>query len=324
MDNTTPNEVKMSKAETEMHAEVDVVYAKATASDKEKAQEIATIPRMDSVTITPVVAAVLARDYNKRNRDMTVSKVRDYQGAINRGEWKLNHQGLAFYPDGIIADGQHRVHAMALSDTPVETTVFPNFDKAAIDTIDRSKGRTAGEALVMLGVENGKDKASVGKTVMEYEFMLIHGSRPRFTDPQVEKWVMEHNEALDDAFNIADGSFKNVTDACLAKAEARTIATLMLRGGWGKQMTVSFIASIQQGVATYPESPTVILSKLYLRSKINARKADRLTKMQKLALALKGAALWADEKSVARLNWKATKEELPTNLRGGLEEAYAA
>lgn len=317
-------EVKMSKAETELHAEIDAVYAKATAADKEKAQDIATSASIATTTITPVVAAVLANDYNKRNRDLTVSKVRDYQGAINRGEWKLNHQGLAFYPDGVIADGQHRVHAIAVSDNSVDTTIFPNFDKDAIDTIDRSKGRNAGEALVMLGIENGKDKAGVGKTVMEYEFELIHGARPRFTDPQIEKWVIDNNETLSEAFAIGDSSFKNVTDACLNKGEARTIAALMLRGGWGKQMTVSYLASIQQGVATYPESPTVALSKMYLRAKINARKTDKLTKKQKLALAMKGAHLWSDEKSVARLTWKQGKEELPSNSHGGLEEAYAA
>lgn len=312
---------KLTKAETELKQAIDAAYAAASADDFKQAKDIANSNEVRVVTLTPTVSAILANDYNKRNRSLTISKVRDYEGAIARGEWKLNHQGIAFYPDGTIADGQHRVHAVALGSKAVDTLVFPNFDKSAIDTIDRAAKRNAGEALEMMGIADGKLKAPIAKTVMEYEFELEHGSRPRFTDPQVEKWVMENDAMMDRAMEIGESSCKNVSDACLNAAEARTMVLLMLRGGWTESMTAGYVASIQQGVATYPEAPTVYLARLYMKSKLSNKRTDTLTKKQKLALAMKGLGLWAEEKSVARLTWKQNKEPLPTNKQVVAEAA---
>lgn len=305
---------RMSKAETEFNQQIDAIYQHATAADKETA---AAIGRSGAGTryerISSTVAAVLFRDFNKRNRDLTLSKVIGYRDAMQRGEWKRHHQGLAFYEDGTIADGQHRIGATALSGlNTIEFAVASDFPRDAIDTIDRVKTRTAGEALLMMGVDDGKPKAALGRTVMEYAYEEQHGKRPTFTDIQVEKWVMDKNELLSKALLIGRKSTENVSDPCMTQMEAATDAALMLLGGWGEQKTVSYIASIQQGVATYPESPTVILSRVFLRAKINARKTDRLTKKAKIALALKGAALWLEEKSVARMSWNPTKEALPS------------
>lgn len=308
---------KLTKAETEFNLALDAVLGRVTAEDRTKATLLGKSGsgiRIES--ITPEVACVVFREQNTRNRNVSLSKVYVQRDAMDRGEWKLHHQGIAFYPDGTLADGQHRMAALALSSSPaLRFVVSSDFDKDAIDAIDRSARRTAGEALVMLGIEDGKQKATMARTVMEYVYEEQNGRRPSFTDPQVEKWVLDHDETLGKALKIGRGSVENVSDPCLGQAEAATFACLMLLGGWGDQATVSYIASIQQGVATYPESPTVALSKLYLRSKINARRTDRLTKKAKIALALKGAALWLEEKSVARMTWNASKEALPSHQR---------
>jgi hypothetical protein len=319
MENTnvveTEETPRMTKIETEHLLKVTAAYDSATDADKAKAKEIAETTKPIVATLNAAIAAIIVTEHNAKNRSLTISKAIDYAGAIDRGEWKLNHQGIAFYPNGKLADGQHRMNGLAISQSgrDIQVMVVPNFDKDAIDTIDRSKGRTAGEALEMMGVENGKEKASVAKTVMEYEFELANGKRPRFTDPQVESWVQSNDDLLNESFLIAGNSAKNVSEPALNASESKTIAMLMLRGGWGKQQVVGYLASIQQGVATYPESPTVILSRMFVKAKLSAKKTDNLTRKQKLALAMKGLHLWNDEKSVARLTWKAGKEELPTN-----------
>lgn len=308
---------KLSKAETDFNLLMDAEYQKASIADKARATDLGRAGSGNRYeTIPAAVAAVLFRDHNKRNRDLTLSKVIGYRDAMQRGEWKRHHQGLAFYDDGTLADGQHRIAATALSGMAnIEFMVSADFPKDAIDTIDRVKTRTAGEALLMMGVMDGKAKAALGRTAMEYVFEEQNSKRPTFTDIQVERWVMEKDSLLAKALIIGRKSTENVSDPCLTQMEAATDAALMLLGGWGEQQTVSYIASIQQGVATYPESPTVILSKLFLRAKINARRTDRLTKKTKIALALKGAALWLEEKSVARMVWNPTKEALPSHLR---------
>lgn len=82
----------------------------------------------------------------------------------------------------------------------------------------------------------------------------------------------------------------------------------MIAGGYPVFHVVGFISSIQQGVATYPESPTVDLSRQFVKAKFfRQQQAIALNKKEKMALALKGAALWTEGKSVARVKWNPVK-----------------
>lgn len=315
-------EKTVSKAETEFTEAMAAVRSTATPNDVAAAAEMGKSGRDPSVEqISAAVAAVLFTDHNGQNRSLSYSRVYGYKQAMLDKEWKLNHQGLAFYEDGKLADGQHRVAAVALSGTTQPFQVSRDFDPKAIDTIDRSTRRSAGEALEMMGISQGKDKASIGKTAMEYTFEVQHGGRPTYTDQKVEAWVIQHDGLLDEAIKIGTGSLTNVTDACLNWRESATLALLLLLGGWPDQQIVGFLSSVQTGVATYPESPTVVLSKLLMRAKIRARRTDVLSKKQKLALALKAMHLWAENASVARLNINLNKENLPTNVKHKLAAA---
>lgn len=306
----------VSKAEQEFNDALMAVESSATDADRAAAAEALDPNRgVGQVTLSAAVAAVIYLRHNKRNRATSFGKVYDFAEAMRRGEWKFHHQGLAAYPDGTLADGQHRVAAVALSGTEQRFMMFPQFDKAAIDVIDRSKSRTAAEALEMMGIQDARAKASVAKVAMEYTSELNTGKRQRFTDPQVEKFVLDHEEMIGRALHIGTNSTQNVSDPCLSATEAARMALLMLMGQWGEQAAVAFIASIQQGVATYPESPTVALSRLFMRAKVSDRNKDRLTTREKLALALKGAQLWSEEKSVARVTWNKSREDLPTHMK---------
>ncbi|WP_277214004.1 hypothetical protein, partial [Isoptericola croceus] len=87
------------------------------------------------------------------NRNFGLAKAKFYADAMKRGEWKLIHQGLAFYPDGKIADGQHRLAAVAISGTTQKFVMFPNFQDGDVDAIDVGKARSAGDAVQLLGFE---------------------------------------------------------------------------------------------------------------------------------------------------------------------------
>jgi hypothetical protein len=278
-----------------------------------KAKELASCKEFRIATISAAVAALIFKNHNETNRTLSPSRVYDYHDAMKRGEWKLNHQGIAFYPNDTLADGQHRMAALALAGIDAEFSVFPNFRKDAIDTIDRTARRTAGEALQMMGISDAKIKATVAKGAMEYVGELEQGRRPKLSDPQIERFVITHEETLNESIRIGRESLKNVSDPCLGEAEVALLAQLMSMGGYPGMHIVGFISSIQQGVATYPESPTNDLAKQFLRAKCSDSNKDRLNKKEKMALALKGAAFWTENKSVSKLRWNPTKESLPTN-----------
>lgn len=305
--------LKPTRADEAMQAAITEKALAASPADVLKAKEVATCQQIRVETINSFVAAVIYKNHNEINRSLSPARVCDYRDAMTRKEWKLHHQGIAFYPNHTLADGQHRMAGLALSGGEEGFLVYPNFNKDAIDTIDRTARRTAGEALQMMGIDDAKVKATIAKGAMEYLGELENYRRPKLSDPQIERFVIDNNEQITESIRIGRDSLKNVSDPCLGESESSLLAQLMSMGGYPGMHTVGFISSIQQGVATYPESPTVDLSRQFVRAKVSDNNKDRLNKKEKMALALKGAAYWTENKSVAKLKWNPAKEALPSN-----------
>lgn len=74
------------------------------------------------INITPPIAREWLKS-NTDNRPVRPSQVEALRAAFDRGEYKPTHQGIAFDDQGVLLDGQHRLHAIALIDNPA--AVFP-------------------------------------------------------------------------------------------------------------------------------------------------------------------------------------------------------
>jgi hypothetical protein len=312
LDTTTDAPSAKSKAMLEFEQKISVAAAEITEDEKTRADEI--IARTTGVkveTITPAMAAYILIAANSFNRNMTFSKAYDFAAAMQRGEWKVNHQGIAFYLDNRLADGQHRLAGIAISGVAQTLLVFSGFDSDAIDTIDRSIRRTAGEALEMFGVEKGKVKAAAAKAALEIISEIDSNVKVRLTDQQIEGEVHGFGPMYKDMLDLAEKSTQNVSDPAMTIADALLASVLMVKGGWSQMQIRGFLASVQQGIATYPDSPTLALARLLLKARVAERSKDKLSKRERMALILKAAALHEGGKSVARLIWNPAKERMP-------------
>ena len=311
------------KASLEFKQKIDAVAASISPEEKAKADEIVErTSGFDFEDITPAMAAYILIVANNFNRAMTFSKVYGYVEAMKRGEWKLNHQGIAFYDDGRVADGQHRLGAAALAGFTLSVIVYSGFAKDAIDTIDRATKRTAGEALEMLGIDKGKVKATTAKAALEL-ISEIDGSPVRLTDPQVEAEVIAYDATYSELLGLAERSTKNVSSPSMSIADAFLIGAVLEKGGWMINRIAGHLAAIQQGIATTEGSPTFLLAKRLAKAQQAEHNKDKLTKRERVALTLK-AVLFAEEgKVVTKLDWNATKEVFPS-YRAPVEHAAAA
>lgn len=73
-------------------------------------------------SITPEIA----REYllhNSKNRIVKPRSVEAYARDMQRGDFRTTHQGIAFDTDGNLIDGQHRLLAIIMSNTPVTLLV---------------------------------------------------------------------------------------------------------------------------------------------------------------------------------------------------------
>lgn len=274
-------------------------------------------------TLTPEMAAILFVDHNGNNRGYSIGKIDTYKDAMNRGEWRLNHQGMAFYADGIIADGQHRCGAIALSGVTVEVSIFRDFQKDSINTIDQGKARTAGDALQMKGITEAQWKASISKDAEEYIHKLEYGVKCKLSVQQQEALVIQHDALLSDCIEVGR-SVTSIGPSPMTGKEAALFTYNLVRGGWSIADVTAHLTIVISGVAPYAQAPSLSLSKQFDRSKVSAQKSHHLNKDAKMALTCKSIFLQTQEQSVRELKYS-KKESLPSNSPPDVEpEALAS
>jgi hypothetical protein len=79
------------------------------------------------------------------------STVQQLAGQIQRGEWQLTHQGIAFDEDGVLIDGQHRLAAIVKAGLTVRLTVAHGVRRTASTVMDTGRKRTGRDALALAG-----------------------------------------------------------------------------------------------------------------------------------------------------------------------------
>lgn len=286
----------------------------ATAEERAGAKGIIDNPQQTTVErIMPAVAAVLFTETNKHNRDFSLSKARDYAHQMELGYWRLVHQGLAYYPNKKLADGQHRLAAVFLSGTAQPFTVFRNFADDAMEAIDTAKRRTAGDAFGIIGLVEKKDAKIAGaavERVMKYEVMRLSTRKITPSIYEQKDWATAHLHPLKIALRIAHAV--TVGDAVLSKPEITAMGLGMLIGGYSEQFVEGFLGNVVQSVGAYPGAPAVNLHDQFRKSKeVMSDKKGKLDAEEKLALIFKGAALAYQNLVTGGIKWKAGKDPLP-------------
>lgn len=310
----------------EFEAKILDAATNASVADQETAKAIVNKTDVTSVeTVTPVVAALLYVELNKHNRDFSLSKAHAYAHQMNLGYWRLIHQGLAFYPNGKLADGQHRIAAVFLSGVTQQFTVFRNFAEDAMEAIDTAKRRTAGDAFGITGVVAKADSKIAGaivETVMKYEHRRLHAQTISPSIYEQKDWATANISQLNQALTLVNTIVKG--DPVLTKAEAGAVALAMLVGGYDPELVNGYLADVMGAVVRYNESPALDLYRQFLKSKERSVAKGKLSREEKLALAFKGAALFAQHLGTGGLRWKAGKEPLPAPTPPATETAKAA
>lgn len=124
------------------------------------------------MTVTPEMAAEwLAR--NRKNRTLTKSRVDLLAKEILDGKWIVTHQGIAFYFDDDLADGQHRLAAIVQSGVAVEILVTRGLPKEAIHAIDKNRPRSTQNTLHFLGLTLANHEVAACRVL----WMQYHAAR---------------------------------------------------------------------------------------------------------------------------------------------------
>lgn len=114
--------------------------------------------------MTPEWAHEILKNQNKSNRPVKNTAVAKLLKAIENGEWKLTHQGIAFDWHGNLVDGQHRLIAIAKSGVSVPISMATDCDPSIFIACDIGTARTSGDVLSVNGATKN-DATIIGAAI---------------------------------------------------------------------------------------------------------------------------------------------------------------
>jgi hypothetical protein len=74
-------------------------------------------------------------------RPLSEKRVESLAEDMEKGRWKVTHQGICFDEDGKLIDGQHRLHAVVKANVPVRMLVCHSRGVTIHDALDRGTPR---------------------------------------------------------------------------------------------------------------------------------------------------------------------------------------
>lgn len=118
--------------------------------------------------VTPEVARWLL-DLNQSNRPLQGSLVRRFIALLNDGGWVNTGEPVIVSREGLLNDGQHRLHAIAESDIAAPLDVRFGIDRVAYAATNTGTRRTAGQALAISGAKHASAQAAVARLLRHYD-----------------------------------------------------------------------------------------------------------------------------------------------------------
>ena len=219
-----------------------------------------TKPKFEVMDITPDMAKKILAHRNKNNRPIRYTHLEKLSDAIEKDEWKVTNQGIAFDHDGNLIDGQHRLAAILQTRKTVKMMVATNMDKGIFDVVDTGSKRSTGDALDILGSEHGRIVSAALKIYICYQKFPEKAWRgaaiqqPSTSDViAIYKDRQDEIEALLSVIKKKHRNFK-----CFSMSLGLVLSILLLDAGWSDMQIWEFWDCVTLGANLPPDS--VVLS----------------------------------------------------------------
>lgn len=274
--------------------------------------------RSEILFVTPQMAAAwLERNTNNRKR---AKSVRERLVASMREDlWKLDISAIAFYVDGTLANGQHRLDGVVETQIGQWFLVMWGVPHESRAIIDGGKRRTLYDFLVMDGLVNDAQAASVLRYIMYIERVWA-GRMASFNDahgqPTIGELLAFAHTLIDPEAGRNDlspsltmGRYMQLCDAAPLSVAIAGACHFHISQVFGRETADRFFGLVAKGLGmTSEKDPIYRLRKNLLANAMNIR---RLPAMVLAAMVLKAFNYWSAGDSITTLRWAADSEPFP-------------
>lgn len=210
--------------------------------------------KTELIDVSPSLAKTWL-EKNTRNRNVSQLLVDAYARDMAMGRWSLTHQGIAFYEDGTVADGQHRLYGVIKSECTIPFLVTFGIEKESGADIDMHKARKAIDAIKIGGLADWINKSEAA--IINY---LYGGDIGRKLTAHT---IVEKGEPLKEhiLFTVAAMSQKirSITSAAIMSAIVKASYN-----GVDKERLYEFCDCLQKGIPNSLDDVAAIRLREYL------------------------------------------------------------
>lgn len=265
--------------------------------------------RSRAVKISPTRAAEML-EANSSNRPLSRPVVRALADAMQRGDWMVTHQGIAFDTNGVLVDGQHRLAAIIEADIPVEITVFTDVEPGTFDVLDTGKRRNASDVLAIGGEKSATMLAAMVRAVWLYDNRPDagwNGGKAAVTNHQILETLQAHPKLRD---FVAVGE-RISTETGMIKSAAGAAAFLAEDANKRADLT-EWYDGVLEGAGLVKSDPRLLFRKLMfsMARKQAGQVQRRRDTREHVALYLQAFNAWATNEPITRLRYN-PRESVP-------------
>lgn len=297
--------VEAAKARGLIHAPGDKVPVKvngagAAGTTIETSIEGMTVRvRFEFLAITPEQARAWLVGNNAGNRELRETTRDAYARDMRNGDWRLNHQGIAFNDADELIDGQHRLAGIVESGLTVTMLVSHGWPRATtqrtklMDTVDRGAARSIAD---VLGLQHGIESPRIVlMTAVALAMALI--DHPKATAKMTAPAVLTILEAFRDGIRFTAANRPKTKGL----RQAPVLAAVALSfGPWPKE-TPAFLAALVSGAGLDADNPILPLRNWLLSDAVLGRALNRSAQVALTARVLEHFRLWRTKGRAATL-----------------------
>lgn len=260
--------------------------------------------------ISPKKAAEML-EANTSNRPLSQPVVRAFSEAMQRGDWLVTHQGIAFDTNGTLVDGQHRLAAIVAADVPIETTVFTDVEPGTFDVVDTGKRRNASDVLAIEGEKSTTMLAAMVRTVWLYEHRPDagwSGGKAAVTNHQIVETLATYPKVRD---FVAVGE-RIAAETGMIKSAAGAASFLVENANPHAELA-DWYEGIVDGAGLDKSDPRLLFRKLMfsMARKQAGQVLRRRDTREHVALYLKAFNAWATDDAIGKLRFS-PRDPIPT------------
>jgi len=229
--------------------------------------------RTELVKVTPDMARNMLAS-NPVNRRISERAVSDLSKAILNNDWQITHQGIAFYEDGSLADGQHRLTAVIKANVPVHMMITKGLAKDAAMSIDSGRRRSLIDGVKISG-------AAPWMEAKHINLVPIITHPKRLTDMQKLDFLVGMKPYVEFATEAFVSNRRYLTGSIIHAA-----LTMAAYHKEDPEKLKRFARVFLDGIMADPNEKVIILAREYFLSHTNGGDSDKHDKYLKLQRAI--------------------------------------